>query len=199
MVRATREDRKTQTRRVFSVRLLKLMQTAIAAGEVSDFLSEGKLDSGDLEYIRQFCPYGQRGDRLWVKETCFPVHKWKHAPLFAAVKAEWLYRADYEWREGKVIGCHKWTPSILMPRRASRITLEIVNVRVERLQDISEADAIAEGVVNHGNHWHAAENTDLQFSTARAAYCGLWESINGPGSWAANPWVWVIEFRRVAS
>jgi hypothetical protein len=88
-----------------------------------------------------------------------------------------------------------------MPRWASRITLEITGVRVERLQDISEADAIAEGCAkNHNNYYwggpHKAGGLK-QMATARQAYQDLWESINGPSSWEANPWVWVVGFKRV--
>jgi hypothetical protein len=79
----------------------------------------------------------------------------------------------------------QWKPSIHMPRWASRITLEVVSVRVERLQDISRVDAIAEGCC------------DPDSSTPKLAFEMLWQSINGPGSWEANPWVWVVEFKRI--
>lgn len=81
----------------------------------------------------------------------------------------------------------KWRPSIHMPRWASRITLEVTGVRVERLQDISEADALAEGVTFD----------PLMHTNPREAYMHLWNAINGPGSWYANPWVWVVEFRKL--
>ena len=88
-----------------------------------------------------------------------------------------------------------------MPRRVSRITLEIVAVRVERLQDISESDAIAEGIHAgsgdfSGCYWCGES---MSGTTAKECYARLWDSINGPGSWAANPWVWAIEFRRVTT
>ncbi len=90
---------------------------------------------------------------------------------------------------------NQWTPSIYMPRWASRLSLEIVSVRVERLNDISEADALAEGCdtdrlpdgAGEGGEWHCPT----------AWYADLWESINGAGSWAQNPWVWVVEFKVV--
>lgn len=97
-----------------------------------------------------------------------------------------LYRASEDRPEWKRI----WKPSIHMPRWASRITLEVTGVRVERLQDISEADAIAEGAP-----WAACGAP--QEGSHKAGFAQLWESINGSNSWSTNPWVWVIEFKRV--
>lgn len=145
------------------------------------------------------CPYGQRGDRLWVREAFSGPHYREDFPpaLWSPSDAFWY------WADGNP-SVGDWTkprPSIHMPRFASRITLEITSVRVERLQDISEADAIAEGCTrNHnGYYWggpHAVSGLK-QMATAISAYRDLWESINGPGSWKANPWVWVVEFERV--
>jgi hypothetical protein len=104
------------------------------------------------------------------------------------------YKATYTHgdRLGDSLGIRKkWSPSIHMPRHASRITLEITGVRVERLQDISPDDCIAEGA------WPIAQRELGRGHEAVAAFRDLWESINGPGSWAANPWVWVLEFRLV--
>ena len=91
-----------------------------------------------------------------------------------------------------------------MPRAASRITLEIVSVRVERLQDISEEDAAAEGVYRESEDeipfngpWYINAGDSQGYATAKSCYEALWDSINGDGAWAANPWVWVIEFRRI--
>ncbi len=98
----------------------------------------------------------------------------------------------------------KWKPSIHMPRWASRITLEVTGVRVERLQDISEEDAIAEGVecweergYDDAQDFYRNYHTGGDLFTAKASYRTLWESINGPGSWERNDWVWVIEFKRI--
>jgi hypothetical protein len=125
------------------------------------------------------CPYGQPGDRLWVRET--------HMDLGAC----YLYRADAAAEQERAIVAPRqpWRPAIHMPRAASRITLEITGVRVERLQDISEADAVAEGVRN------SLHMPGGRFANENFAH--LWWAINGDGSWEANPWVWVVEFKRV--
>jgi len=172
MVRALLAGTKTQTRRVVK----KSECWPISAVRATMLESRGSamaVDAQSRTYGPEIkCPYGQPGDRLWVRET------WHDAS--SALHSCALYRAD----GGEIYG-GKWAPSIHMPRWASRITLEITSVRVERLQDISEADAIAEGVY-----------TDPA-SPAYDAYAQLWDEINGPGSWAANPWVWVLEFRRL--
>lgn len=128
------------------------------------------------ETVSECCPYGQPGDTLWVRETFFDT------------TGEWKPRYQYRANGTDLLPGWKWSPSIFMPRPASRITLEITSVRVERLNDISEEDARAEGC-----DW---KNTP-HFGNSRLAYRSLWESINGPGSWDANPWVWMIQFRRV--
>jgi hypothetical protein len=131
------------------------------------------------------CPYGQPGDRLWVRET------------FAKIDGQsrpWIetdYRATYTHgdRLGDSLGIKKrWTPAIHMPRSASRITLEVTGVRIERLNGISEVDALYEGVTR--------ALTASGFGGYVDAYAALWDQINGAGAWAANPWVWVVEFRR---
>ena len=156
----------------------------------------------------ELCPYGQPGDRLWVRET------WQHSNFPLGPYDESctvFYRADYmddphgpdgeKSPEGKY---RHWVPSIHMFRSASRILLEITGIRVERLQDISALDAIAEGIARDGAGWerfHVDPDAPRGQSFTRnpvLAYRGLWESINGAGTWDANPWVWVIEFRRVA-
>lgn len=137
------------------------------------------------------CPYGVPGDRLYVRET------WQHSnhPL-GPYDEDCLvfYRADYlddplgPDLERSSDGIRRqWRPSIHMPRAASRITLEVTDVRVERLNDISDADVRAEGV----------ESSDNSIHPYAFAYGQLWEELNGKGSWYANPWTWVIEFRRV--
>ena len=132
-----------------------------------------KLMCGEDAHVNN-CQYGKPGDRLWVRETfCY------HDDL-----ARYLYKAD------GVTGV-KWKPSIFMPRIASRIMLEITGIRVERLQDISEEDAIAEGVDGENE---AAKIGAEWYEKPKRAYRRLWKSINGTGSWDLNPFVWVIEF-----
>lgn len=189
MVRAIFEGRKTQTRRVVKGpggRKIENLRDhdpyAGYSGRYNDPSSWGFPfydDHADapLDVWPELCHIGQPGDRLWVREA------------FAGTSQEDLiYRAtvrdDTDWTEDEIHET-RWRPSIHMPRWASRIDLEVTGVRVERLQDISEADALAEGV--------EPEMPD----ECRMAFERLWESINGPGSWDANPWVWVVEFKRV--
>jgi hypothetical protein len=158
------------------------------------------------EWGQRPMPYGQPGGRLWVREAFFPeVAGDRDFPVWYRATEE----DEFPYRE-------RWKSSIHMPRWASRITLEVTGVRVERLQDISEADAIAEGierlpdpVIDGG--WSGPNRFTLKgmgsaacagyvswnAPTATELYRRLWESINGPGSWEANPWVWVVEFKRL--
>lgn len=130
--------------------------------------------------IRHLFKY-EAGSALWVKETFAVI---PGQPYADGKEDDILVtKADCGPLHAALVS--KWKPSIFMPRNLSRITLEITNVRVERLQDISEADAISEGVVPGGRFPMCA----------RGVYADLWDSINGEGSWDKNPWVWVIEFR----
>ena len=177
MVRAILDGRKTVTRRIVKARDLEWMD-----------VHQGLREPDNAER----CPYGQPGDRLWVRET------------FARIDGQtrpWIetdYQATYTHgdRLGDTLGIKKrWTPSIHMPRHASRITLEITSVRVERLQEISADDARAEGCPDKPVPGAEQASVDL---LAKLWYHDLWEQINGPASWDANPWVWAIEFRRLA-
>ena len=139
------------------------------------------------------CPYGQPGDRLWVKET--------HLPKASGI----IYRADYDMVEAAGLGgmYGGWKPSIFCKREYSRILLEIVSVRIERLQEITPYDAVSEGLsrgltLGDNPGFGLPEWNQQRFRISPAdAYQSLWESINGPESWDANPFVWVIEFKRV--
>lgn len=185
-------------------------------------------------HVHVACPYGQPGDRLWVREK-HQYWDWDEDGVpkirYAADrKLEWQYPDEANAERVAAIweklsapvnygldGAARdrvWRPSIHMPRWASRITLEIVAVRVARLNDISEADALSEGIVretvivgaNCNGGIHSEESADRYFydggpdegfEHAADAFVALWESINGAGSWDANPWVWVVEFKRV--
>lgn len=196
MVRAILDGRKTVTRRIVKPMRDPDFECQLASCEIA-----GEVNGGTCR-IR--CPYGQPGDQLWVRET------WSRAKLFAS--NELFYRADGEHQAGRQLSLSyherekRWRSPIHMPRWASRITLEITGVRVERLQEISEEDAIAEGVFKKvgtspvGDVVETHDGGDLIYVSkglARNAYHELWESINGPGSWDLNPYVWVIEFKRV--
>jgi hypothetical protein len=132
------------------------------------------------------CRYGEAGDQLWVREAWRTESDYYNdlSPSEMGGEETILYEADGDWSDNKTVG--RYRHSMFMPRWASRIDLEITEIRVERLQDISEADAKAEGV-EPADCCHAYYH----------AYCKLWESINGAGSWNENPFVWVISFRRI--
>jgi hypothetical protein len=177
MVRAILDGQKTQTRRI--------------AKEFDGFQNMDKLLARFPN--QEGCPYGKPGDRLWVRETwavsniydklapsaiCKDLPK---GPNHAPTKV--LYPSTDRISEGI-----KLRQSIFMPRWASRILLEVTDIRVERLNAISDADALAEG---------CSSDSMLSGDCLASVYARLWESINGEGSWEANPWVWVIGFRRV--
>jgi hypothetical protein len=144
-----------------------------------------------------------KGDRLWCKETWAPLAALKHNdPGTRALIDNGFYRADCSVQDDEI---DRWRPSIFMPRTRSRITLLVDDVKVERLQDISEDDAIAEGVVDMGrrdgepySHCHIPGVPSIRVEhDAVPVYSQLWELINGPGSWASNPWIVCYRFRVV--
>ncbi|OUC36772.1 hypothetical protein BJP35_2906 [Enterobacter sp. J49] len=191
MVRAILDGQKTQTRRVMKPQPdpcptprgghwwpSNVFKTML---HVEEEMQNGKGGWGGL--VGDACPFGDVGDRIWVRET------WAEAGASAPDLK--LYRANYpahvptHYENVPPVENVRWTPSIHMPRWASRILLEITDVRVEQLNDISEEDARSEGISG---------------STARdvkEAYAALWRSIYGSDNWRANPWVWVIEFKRI--
>ncbi|PTR17462.1 hypothetical protein C8R31_101626 [Nitrosospira sp. Nsp2] len=137
------------------------------------------------------CPYGQPGDRLWVKETWAARPDQDYLPPSQCDDTGLWWKASLNGTETGYATCHgKWRPSIFMPRWASRILLEITAVRVERLHEISEEDAWAEGCLGSDGDVTGGESGYTE-------YAGLWETINGAGSWDKNPWVWVLEFKRI--
>ncbi|MCF5170744.1 hypothetical protein [Pseudomonas canadensis] len=204
MVRAILEGRKTVTRREVKK---KAALDCLASGFEPAFLT--------LPGNSDLCPYGKPGDRLWVRETWYCDH-------FEVMRGPYLKPDDLDIGEaiddGTLVYAADgltpyeadqpiWKPSIHMPRWASRILLEITDVRVERLQDITEEQALAEGIVGvpfrPDDGWPICTGymvgpddgkTGLQ-TTAAKAFAGLWDSVGG--EWQANPWCWVVEFKRV--
>jgi hypothetical protein len=218
MVRAVLDGSKTQTRRI-------VKKVGLAAPAPQSVIDGAATYAGGMV---AHCPYGQPGDRIWVRETWGVIsHAWDEAcnlidwapdrPATAISEMPFgqgyhsghvIYAADgaFEWSgddDGDGDPRSAWHPSIHMPRRASRILLEIVSVRVERLKDISDADIVAEGIDMEA----LAESQDRYDivckgsgasgrATERSAWRDLWESTGG--NWDANPWCWAITFKRVA-
>jgi len=197
MVRAILNSSKTQTRRVVRPQPdtrpgMNCTRLIFKDRKGAPLLDEA-LEAPEPVY-RSLCPYGQPGDRLWVREA------WRVFAAFNKKPPRDITRNELVWYEAQdEVPFHptafgRLRPSMFMPRWASRITLEVTGVRVERLQAISVSDAIAEGVNVHVDHH--GKPRDSIYSPVQA-YRDLWEQINGPGSWGANPWVWVVEFRRL--
>lgn len=194
MVRAILDGSKTQTRRIVKP---QPPATTVSVGTYHHPDPRPHFwaaDGGSLLDWARPCPYGAPGDRLWVREAF--IHEpadycWEASVSIPCRPATTIYRADSD-PHGLAKGAG-WKPSIHMPRSLSRIALEITGVCVDRLRDISEADAWAEGMASV----YGKGNLDGAGRTARYGYQMLWDMINGAGSWTANPWVWVVEFRRV--
>ena len=206
MIRAILDGRKAQTRRV-----LKCPHEIVGIGTQDDWNSGRaddrmrrfedwgpqrgyhlfNIDSGST--IAMQCPHGRPGDCLWVREawrTTGDGGRCNDAPPRDLQAHKIWYEADGEAPASELVG--KYRPPMFMPRWASRITLEITGVRVERLQEISDMDAFAEGIQTAVDHGLKSDGT------ARGTFAALWNSINAARGygWDVNPWVWVIEFRR---
>lgn len=201
MVRAILDGCKTQTRRVVKLR----------DGSNPDDESVSRHEDGTLDKVMDFsrryphweplaCPYGNSGDRLWVRETWAVVDTLDETPPAKFAKWPTWFKSDDGYksntpqygfhRHGSVRG--RWRPSIHMPRWASRLTLEVTGVRVERVQDISRGEAMLEG----------CPFPNMQIGPdPREWFAALWEEINGPRGfgWEVNPLVWVVEFKRLES
>ncbi|WP_420105752.1 hypothetical protein [Herbaspirillum huttiense] len=217
MVRAILAGDKTQTRRIAKDVRHPDLGNVYAPGALV-------LEREPQHVIDRACPYGRPGDRLWVRET------WQYADwteegephigyaadgeriLIEEYPEEWGKRLEEVWCELSApknydidnrAADRRWRPNIHMPRWACRILLEITGVRVERLQDISEAGCWAEGIEEIDGSLDDLKIVEMAKRMGRCVddvaptFAALWESISGPGSWDANPWVWVIEFRRV--
>lgn len=197
MVQAILREGKTQTRRMVKTPkgAFGFMIAKNSIGNITALYgydeNERTERSDGREWLIQ-CPYGHIGDILWVRET------WNEN--FFTVDHTMREQHEYQYKaDGYGDKKMKWKPSIFMPREACRIRLEITNIRVERLQNISEEDAIAEGVeiVKSPDGYFKNYYGRKGFSTARDSYISLWNKINGNGSWDNNPWVWIIEFKRI--
>lgn len=199
MVRAILAGRKTQTRRIVKPQPLPETDALrdvprenrwyAASATINDWGVEYRPLGTDQQHDWR-CPYGVPGDELWVRET-WRMAQWG-GPIYRADKERALGMDEYSDR-------HKWKPAIHLRREHSRIQLRITSVRVQRLQEITEGDAICEGVtystpeldevVEAGGEW---------FRPARNAFRELWDSINAERApWASNPWVWVVAFERI--
>jgi hypothetical protein len=204
MVKAIIEGRKTQTRRVIKPQ---------PYGVLGKVRLRGKGVRGFFSDLAEFCPYGAPGDRLWVRETfCHKVDQitakisetefWYRATNPEVIKVDgdgaWEFRKDGNESS-------PWKPSIHMPRKASRITLEIIGVRVQRLQEITEEDARAEGVtptigqINCERLWSECRPDLPKITAVQQAFSELWDSINAKRGfgWDSNPWVWCLTFKRI--
>ncbi|HCB1502599.1 TPA: morphogenetic protein [Klebsiella michiganensis] len=189
MVRAILDGRKTQTRRPVKFPVHdKNLGCELAGNELAGELSAGN-------YLNS--AFGKPGDRIWVRETFQgPLFNYEQMdeyledsskfekPEFCQYAADGGHRPEYQDADDNLR--HGWRPSIHMPRWAGRILLEITDVRVERLRSMSQDDARGEGVIAASGPMEAG-----------LAFRELWDSIYGEESWKANPWVWVIEFKRV--
>ena len=200
MVDAILAGRKTQTRRVNGLEVINVNPNDWQF-EWADYalrkpwrftqkssLNEQKLSDNSFNQEAISCPYGNLGDVLWVRETwclCTPYGPEDYYYGYKVDSGVRIKASDkYDYQSPDI-----WKPSIHMPKDAARIFLEITNIRVERLQDISEEDAIKEGIQFNPDAPAAVSN--------KGAFAKLWESINGKESWKANPWVWVFEFKQI--
>jgi hypothetical protein len=224
MVRALLEGRKTQTRRAIKTFRCGGLDNCVrlSTGGYAELQDEGlgyhpvgtEWKLAPSERINDWCPYGSPGERLWVRETYAIMSTDGHTASVAyrermpagktladtdgGLDLIELSTDELIWADAHIDG-ERWRPSIFMPRWASRITLEITEVRVQRLQEITEDDAKAEGAEWYG-FADLKPNGDLRDGESvayRAGFHDLWQSINGEESWKSNPWVWAITFKAV--
>jgi hypothetical protein len=191
MVQAILEGTKTQTRRILKPQPKQKLE--FFGWKLPEYIQVAFGKGVKTESLHKF-PFGQIGDVLWVRETFRPKgHSFPIGEHFE-------YKATAE-SDGNPMN-EPWKPSIFMPKDAARIWLKIINIRVERLNDISDEDAKNEGIKLSE---HSSENVDLWYRyddgsfsfLPQTSFRTLWESINGKDSWNNNPWVWVIEFYHI--
>ena len=207
MVQALLDGSKTQTRRIVKQQPDSSQEVGISNGDTIDgnTLLQLVYSNDDMSGIDFIFPKYKVGDVLWVRETSFDCTNLKEYAIFIDVEGNYVYRADNGF-----IGCNKWKPSIFMPKTACRIFLKIKSIRVERLQEISESDAIAEGIIeilpqmySQYREWKNYINADnphgykSDYNNPINSFKSLWQSINGKDSWNVNPFVWVYEFEQI--
>lgn len=206
MVQAILQGRKTQTRRVIKGEFETLdNEEYLFYKKERTFMNLG---SGDANHL---CPYGQPGDLLWVRETWATskaLDKVKPSNILSGFGCEYKAGGCSLTNYDNLIDRGRWRPSIHMPKIAARIWLQIEEILVEQVQDISEEDAIAEGV-NRTKHWKTknivfedygyyskkALSQNRCLETAKESFQSLWYSINGIESWHENPWLWVVKYK----
>lgn len=187
MVRAILEGRKTCTRRLVKTRRKDACGFYVTRKTDGSFAGIYEYDENESMFDNQLKQPYQTGDILYVRET------WKKAPN------GYYYYED--WQRNDIADVTKWKPSIRMPKEAARIWLKVTDVRIERLQDVTEDGAKAEGAIDNRGFIHSPENEYDRIYTAREHFIKIWNStikksnLNRYG-WDANPWVWVIEFER---
>ena len=197
MVKAILDGRKTQTRRIVKPQPPNIVGLRYEQGPYpQDFHPRFTAMAEPANAPWLTCPYGQPGDRLYVKEA------WAKS----IISGDFIYKTNLNPLEDQVHSFNgvKWNSPMMMPKRAARLWLEITGVRVERLQDISEEDAIAEGSFLNKCACFPPPKTPIE-SLFQLKWChqhgqeikALWKSIYGPGSWELTPWVWIIEFQVV--
>ena len=201
MVKAILENRKTQTRRVMKPQpvlergVYRWIPRPLNPKRTGQYVDINVSDHSDL--MRGYCPYGKASDTLWVRES------WRCEGHGEGGEFAIRYRADNALSIPairKYSNGDKWRPSIHMPRWASRISLEILDVRVQRLQEITEEDAQAEGIFKRGYWWDiVGEGDGISDKGARDAFPTIWNTINKKRDfgWDQNPFVWVLTFKRV--
>ncbi|KAF7958240.1 hypothetical protein AWV80_01330 [Cupriavidus sp. UYMU48A] len=213
MVRAILEGEKSQTRRVLKQATGPSLSVGIeeepGVAELSWLYGDGPGHDVHERIKRVACPYGKPGDRLWVRETWSQPTTLDPGPT--------VYRADYPacvppgFENIPPAESITWKPSIHMPRSLSRIRLEVTDVRVEKLQSMSQNDLWSEGIGElledpnsaPGRAFNEAEHymiggAPMKHIPEMYGFAALWDSLNGAGAWDANPWVWVVEFRRAS-
>lgn len=208
MVRAILAGRKTQTRRMVKRDLANhYFQSLVhhTTGKFT-FVENGNYNPKEYDVVEIKCPYGAVGDVLWVRE------KFRYSDDLDEPYDYYEDFIDKYIPEEVERSKGTWKPSIHMPREAARLFLKITDIRVERLQDISEADAVAEGIENFMDkddklpiyRNYLATRKDLEIDAyshcangPEDSFRSLWQKINGPDSWEANPWVWVVQFERI--